>query len=78
MTMLAKVLELDQRAPDVSQPERGAAYQNLYNQVHSEHDAIRNSYGEARKRLDEQKFSEALAICEEYLRKYPGHALFQP
>ncbi|MFB3776120.1 MAG: protein kinase [Bryobacteraceae bacterium] len=77
MTMLEKVLELDQRAPDTTQPERSAAYQNFYNQVRSAHDSIKSAYAEACKFRDEQRFDEALAVCDQYLLKYPGHALFQ-
>ena len=77
LSKLQHVLELDQRAPDTSAPERAASYQSLYNQVRSEHDAMNNAYGEARKLLAEAKFSAALAVCDQYLAKYPGHALFQ-
>ncbi|HEV2113133.1 MAG TPA: protein kinase, partial [Terriglobales bacterium] len=77
MTKLERLLELDRRAPDTSAPDRGAAYQNFYNQVRSEHDAIKNSYAEARKQLEDRNFAQALAICDEYLAKHPGHALFQ-
>src|SRR5712692_375744 len=77
LTRLEKLLDLDRRAPDTAAPERGATYQTLYNQVRSEHDGIKNSYAEARKHLQDSNFGPALAICNEYLAKYPGHALFQ-
>ena len=77
LSKLQHVLELDQRAPDTSAPERAASYQSLYNQVRSEHDAMNSAYGEARKLLEEAKFSAALSVCDQYLAKYPGHALFQ-
>jgi len=77
LSKLQHVLDLDQRAPDTSAPERAASYQSLYNQVRSEHDAMNSAYGEARKLLAEAKFSAALSVCEQYLAKYPGHALFQ-
>jgi serine/threonine-protein kinase len=77
LSKLQHVLELDQRAPDTSAPERAASYQSLYNQVRSEHDAMNSAYGEARKLLAERKFSAALSVCDQYLAKYPGHALFQ-
>ena len=77
LNMLQRVLELDRRAPDVSSRESGAGYQNLYNQVSSEHDAINSAYAEARRRLGERDFAKAMAVCDEYLAKYPGHALFQ-
>lgn len=77
LTKLKQLLELDQRSPDRGSSESGAQYQNLYKQVHSEHDAINNAFGEARRLLTERNFSAALAICDTYLTKYPTHALFQ-
>lgn len=77
LSKLQHVLDLDQRAPDTSAPERAASYQSLYNQVRSEHEAMNSAYGEARKLLAEGKFSAALSVCDQYLAKYPGHALFQ-
>jgi len=74
---MQRVLDLDRRAPDVSTPERGAVYQNFYNQVRSEHDAIAKAYAEARKRLEEGNFARARELCDECLAKYPGQALFQ-
>ena len=77
LSKLQHVLELDEKAPDRSAPERAASYRSLYNQVRSEHDAMNSAYAEARRLLAEDKFSAALAVCEQYLKKYPGHALFQ-
>jgi serine/threonine-protein kinase len=77
LSKLQRVLELDRRAPDTSSRDSSAAYQNLYNQVRSEHDAISTGYSEARAILADRNFSKAFKICEEFLIKYPGHALFQ-
>jgi serine/threonine-protein kinase len=77
LSKLQQVMELDERAPDSSAPERAASYRSLYNQVRSEHDAMNSAYAEARKLLAEGKFSAALAVCDQYLTKYPEHALFQ-
>src|SRR6202022_2485246 len=77
MPKLEKLVDLDRRVPDTSSPERGVSYQNFYNQVRSEHDLLRNSYQEARKHLTDGNFAAAIVICQEYLSKYPGHALFQ-
>jgi len=77
LSRMQRVVDLDRRAPDVSAPERGANYQNFYNQVRSEHDAIQNAYAEARKRLEDHNFARAREICDECLAKYPGQALFQ-
>jgi serine/threonine protein kinase len=74
---LEKVLELDRKVPDRTSTDRGATYQNFYNEVRSEYDSMRNSYAEARKYLDDQNFGKALAICDQFLSKFPGHALFQ-
>jgi len=77
LTKLERVLEMERRAPDGAHQDRGNVYQNLFNQIRSEHDAIQNSYAEARKCLADQNLAKTLAICDEYLQKYPGHALFQ-
>lgn len=77
LSKLQHVLELDERAPDSSAPERAASYRSLYNQVRSEHDAMNSAYAEARRLLAEDKFSAALSVCDQYLAKYPGHAPFQ-
>jgi tetratricopeptide (TPR) repeat protein len=77
LSKLQHVLELDERAPDTSAPERAASYRSLYNQVRSEHDAMNSAYAEARRLLAEGKLPAALAVCDRYLAKYPGHALFQ-
>lgn len=77
LTRLERLVELDRKAPDTSTPERGVSMQSFYNQVRSEHDAMRSAYEEARKHLVDRNFVMALAICDQYLTKYPGHALFQ-
>ena len=77
LTKLDRLVDLDRRVPDTSAPERGISYQNFYNQVRSEHDVLKSSYQEARKHLLDGNFPSALSICQQYLGKYPGHALFQ-
>ncbi len=76
LSKMGVVLELDRRAPDTTSAE-GTTYQNFYNQVRSEHDAINNAYTEARRYLADRSFAKALSVCEQYLTKYPGNALFQ-
>jgi len=77
LSKLQQVLDLDRRAPDVVAPESGTLYQNFYNQVRSEHDAMNQGYAEARALLTEGNFSAAAALCDHHLSKYPNHALFQ-
>ena len=77
LSKLQQVLDLDRRAPDVIAPESGTLYQNFYNQVRSEHDAMNQGYAEARALLTERNFSAAAALCDQHLSKYPNHALFQ-
>jgi serine/threonine protein kinase len=76
LTKLALVLELDRRAPDSASPER-TSYQNLYDQVRSEHEAINNAYAEARKQRADGNLSNALQFCDTWLSKYPNNAIFQ-
>src|SRR5262245_52432564 len=77
LSQMKVVLDLDRRAPDTSSPETGATYQVFYNKVRSEHDAINKAYADARRQLGEREFAKALEICQTFLAKYPGHALFQ-
>jgi serine/threonine protein kinase len=76
LSRMGTVVELDRRAPDTTSGA-GTTYQNFYNQVRSEQDAIENAYSEARRYLAERAFTKALAVCDPYLAKYPGNALFQ-
>jgi serine/threonine-protein kinase len=77
LSRLERVLRLNREVPDRVVPERDSAYQGLYNQVRSEHDAIRMAYEEGRRALTEQDSARALEVCDQYLNKYPGHPLFQ-
>jgi serine/threonine protein kinase len=77
LSQMKHVLDLDRRAPDVSSPDAAGVYQNFYNKIRSEHEAINNTYAEARRYLADKNFAQALHICREFLDKYPGHALFQ-
>ncbi|MEO7652393.1 MAG: protein kinase, partial [Bryobacteraceae bacterium] len=76
LSRLERWVLLDRGAPDTN-GERLLSSQNFYNQVRSEHEAIKNSYDEARAKLTDGNFAAALGLCEQYLAKYPGHALFQ-
>ena len=64
---------------DFPEPDagRGSTYRNFYNQVHTESDAIKKAYEEARSHLAEGNLDAAAAICRQYLAKYPNQALFQ-
>src|SRR5450432_1379580 len=52
------ISEVDRRAPDSANPERGASYQSFYNEVRSEHDAMNTAYAEARKYLADRNFNK--------------------
>ncbi len=76
MSRLEVLMAMDRDLPDAD-PGRSGGYQNFYNQVHSEHNGIKNAYEEARRNLSADNFEAALAACKQYLAKYPNHALFQ-
>lgn len=76
MTKLEVLMAMDRDLPE-SDNARSSSYQNFYNQVHSEHNALKNSYDEARRNLSADNFEAALTICRQFLTKYPNHALFQ-
>ena len=77
LTKFERLIDLDRRVPDTSAPDRGVSYETSYNRLRSEHDLIQSSYQEARKHLVDGNFQAAVNICQDYLVKYPGHALFQ-
>jgi serine/threonine-protein kinase len=74
LTKLDRVLELDKQAPE---PSRTRAYQQEYEKVHSEHESLKAARAEAKHLLDDQRFAQAMAICAEYLAKYPADTLLQ-
>ncbi len=71
------VLDLDHKAPDATSPDAAGAYQTFYDKIRSEHDAINNAYAEAKRQLADRRFTPALQICQQFLDRYAGHALFQ-
>ncbi len=77
LSQMKLVLDLDRRAPDASSPDAAGTYQSFYNKIRSEHDAMNTGYAEARRHLADKQFDKALAICSDFLAKYPGQALFQ-
>jgi eukaryotic-like serine/threonine-protein kinase len=76
MSKLEVLVGMERDQPETDSG-RSSTYQKFYSQVRSEHDAIRNSFDEARRNLAADNFEAAAAICKENLAKYPGHALFQ-
>ncbi|MBZ5586510.1 MAG: protein kinase, partial [Acidobacteriia bacterium] len=76
LSKLEHLIRLDRDQPEAESGRTGT-YHSFYNQVHSEHNAIRNAYDEARRNLAADECEAALAICRQYLAKYPNHALFQ-
>ena len=77
LSKLEHLLDLGRQTPDASVPDRDSVYQGFYNQIRSERDSIHNAYEEARRNLSEKNFSRALEICDEFVAKYPGDAIFQ-
>ena len=77
LSKLERLVEIDRAAPDTAASDRSASFQNFYNEVRSEHDAIKSGYDQARKHLMDGNFDAALAICNDQLARHPGQALFQ-
>lgn len=76
LSRLEQVLELEHKAPDRSLQGKEKTYLTFYNEVRSEHDALNNAYAEARRQLAERNFEKAKEICDNFLAKYAGNALF--
>ena len=77
LSKMKQVLELDKRAPEINEPGRSAAFQSLYNKLHSEHEAINASYGEAKRAYERGDHAAAAALCDRFLKLYPQHTLFK-
>jgi len=77
LSQMKRVLDLDRQAPDTSSTDAAGAYQSFYNKLRSEHEAINTGYADARRCLSDRQFAKAVQVCQEFLTKYPGHALFQ-
>jgi serine/threonine-protein kinase len=76
LSKLESLVSLERDRPDTDSG-RGSTYQKFYQQVRSEHDSIKNAYEEARTLVRDNNFSAARTLCDQYLAKYPYHALFQ-
>jgi serine/threonine protein kinase/cytochrome c-type biogenesis protein CcmH/NrfG len=76
LTKLESLLVMDRDNPEAD-TGRSHTYQGLYNKVHSEHNTLKNSLEEAHRHLSGDNYEAALAICQQYLVKYPNHVLFQ-
>ncbi|HYZ87622.1 MAG TPA: protein kinase, partial [Bryobacteraceae bacterium] len=72
---LERILHMEGAAPEDSLGE--ATYQELYNTVCSERDAMENAIADARRHLAEGNFSESLAVCDRFLEKHPRHTRIQ-
>ena len=77
LSQMKHVLDLDQKAPDASSPDAAGVYQSFYNKLRSEHDSINTGYADARRQLTDGQLGKALQVCQEFLTKYPGLAVFQ-
>src|SRR5262245_27965077 len=77
LSQMKHVLDLDQKAPDASSPDAAGVYRSFYDKLRSEHEAINTGYAEARRQLTDGHLGKALEICQEFLTKYPGQAVFQ-
>src|SRR5262249_10301966 len=75
LTKMDLLVSMEREAPDTDSG-RGGTYQSFYNQVRSEHDNLKHSYEESRRRLAGEDFDGALSLCRQFLAKYPNHALF--
>jgi tetratricopeptide (TPR) repeat protein len=77
LSQMKHVLDLDQKAPDASSPDAAGVYRSFYDKLRSEHEAINSGYADARRQLTEGHLANALEICQAFLAKYPGQAVFQ-
>ncbi|MCB9384331.1 MAG: PEGA domain-containing protein [Bryobacterales bacterium] len=76
LSRLEHLVDIDDDSPETGSGRSGT-YKQFYQQVRSEHDELKSALDRARSLLAEDNFSEALALCNQRLAKYPNHALFQ-
>lgn len=74
ISKVERLLELDKRAPDSA---RTGIYQRLYDKVRTEYEAVKNAWAIAKRLLDDGKFAQALAICDENVAKHPNETSFK-
>jgi len=77
LSKMKEVLELEHQAPDMKESGQLAAYQSLYNKLHSEHEAIAASYAEAKRLLERGDYGAAAQLCDKFLEEFPQHTLFK-
>jgi hypothetical protein len=71
------LLDLDRRAPSATSPDKGAAYQTLYEEVRTSRDQLSSQEAEARNCKNQCDFEAAAAICDAVLAKYPSNVVFR-
>ena len=77
LASLERALVIARRSAKSSSPDLDAQCQSLHDSIRDERDSAQNAYQEGRNFLLAHKVSEALAVCEEFLRKHPGDGRFQ-
>ena len=77
LSKIERVIDVDRQAPEGAEGELASTYQIFYNKVRSERDAIQSGYEEAKKQIANGNFAAAGSVCDEFLVRYPNHALFQ-
>ena len=74
---MERVVQLDQAAPDPSPGARAAEYQELYRQVKTAHDSLRDNLATVQRLMESGSYNEALQVCEQALSRFPGNASFR-
>ena len=77
LSKIERVIDVDRQAPTTTEGDLAATYQTFYNKVRSERDAIQSAYEEAKNHLANGNYTAAGTVCDEILKRYPNHALFQ-
>lgn len=74
---LEEALRVEGRFPNLTPPDAVGAFHAFHRQVMAEDKLIHDAHGEGRRHLSNHNFDRAEAIAEEFLRRYPGHPLFE-
>jgi len=72
LNRLDRLFSLIRTRPEGAVPERDAVYDRFYKEVRSEHDSFRSMLEEAQHHFSEENFTQAIALCDTLLAKYPN------
>jgi serine/threonine protein kinase len=56
--------------------DRDAIYEHYHDEILTEHNRVRRAFEDAKQKLEQGKFAQVMAVCDQMLAMNPGHPLF--